>query len=217
MGKRLLIFGPPAAGKGTHARRLARDLGVPHISTGDMLRQAIAAGSPLGQQAAESIRRGELVPDPVVVELLEERLAQPDAQGGFLLDGFPRTVRQAEALTRMLDGQGTNVDSVLNLDAPEEVLVNRVAGRSICSGCGASYNRYYRKPQLDGHCDACGAALVQRPDDDDVAVRRRLELYRSKTAPVLAYFAGRHWTVSTVSSVGAVDEIYGRLKGAVGG
>jgi adenylate kinase len=215
MGKRLLIFGPPAAGKGTHARRLAKELSVPHIATGDMLRQAIAAATPLGRQAAEFISRGELVSDPLVVELLEERLAHPDAAGGFLLDGFPRTVRQAEALRRILDGR--SVDGVLNLDAPEEVLVNRVAGRAICSACGAVFNRYHRKPQLEGHCDGCGAALVHRPDDDAQAVRRRLELYRSKTALVLAFFAEQHWPVRTVSSVGGLDEIYGRLRGAVEG
>lgn len=215
MGKRLLIFGPPAAGKGTHARRLAKELGVPHIATGDMLRQAIAAATPLGRQAGEFISRGELVSDPLVVELLEERLGHADAGDGFLLDGFPRTVRQAEALRRILDGR--RVDGVLNLDAPEEVLVNRVAGRAICGACGAVYNRYYRKPQLEGHCDACGAALVHRPDDDAPAVRRRLELYRSKTAPVLAFFAEQRWPVRTVSSVGGLDEIYGRLRGAVEG
>jgi adenylate kinase len=178
-----------------------------------MLRQAIAAATPLGRQAAEFINRGELVSDPLVVELLEERLRRADASDGFLLDGFPRTVRQAEALHRILDGRV--VDGVLNLDAPEDVLVNRVAGRAVCGACGAVYNTFYRRPQLEGHCDACGAALVQRPDDDFQAVRRRLELYRSKTAPVLAFFADQRWPVRTVSSVGGVDEIYGRLRGAV--
>jgi adenylate kinase len=213
MGKRLLIFGPPAAGKGTHAKRLARELKIPHIATGDMLREAIREGTPLGQQAAATIGRGELVPDAVVVALVEQRLAAPDARDGYLLDGYPRTLAQAQALQALIP-QGA--DAVLSLDAPEEVLVNRIAGRSICAECQAVYNKHDRQPRVAGLCDVCGGALVQRPDDAEPAVRRRLEQYRAKTAPVLDFFAARHWPVRTVQSVGPVDEIYDRLRGAVG-
>jgi adenylate kinase len=214
MGKRVLIFGPPAAGKGTHAKRLARDLKIPHIATGDMLRQAIAEGTPLGREAAATIGRGELVPDLVVNALVEQRLASPDARDGYLLDGYPRTVPQAQALDRLMP---LGADAVLALDAPEEVLVNRIAGRSICAQCQSVYNRYYRRPQVAGRCDACGGVLTPRSDDDEPAVRRRLEQYRAKTAPVLSYFVSRRWPVHTVESVGAVDEIYDRLRGALGG
>jgi adenylate kinase len=210
MGKRLLIFGPPAAGKGTHAKRLAEDLNIPHIATGDILRQAIQEGTPLGRQAAGTIGRGELVPDPVVVGLVEGRLA--GAKDGYLLDGFPRTLPQAQALQKLMpDG----VDVVLCLDAPEEVLVNRIAGRSVCGSCQAVYNRYYRQPRVANRCDHCEGALTQRADDAEPAVRRRLDQYRVKTAPVLAFFEARQWPVRTVESVGPVDEIYGRLRGAV--
>jgi adenylate kinase len=211
MGKRLLIFGPPAAGKGTHARRLAEDLKIPHIASGDMLRQEIRSESPLGKRAAATIGRGDLVPDEVVISLVGDRLAA--APDGYLLDGFPRTLAQAQALQRLLpDGP----DVVLCLDAPEEVLVNRIAGRSICASCQAVYNRYYRRPRVTGKCDHCGGELVQRADDGEEAVRRRLEQYRAKTAPVLSFFQAEHWPVRVVESVGPVDEIYGRLRGAVG-
>jgi adenylate kinase len=213
LGKRLLIFGPPAAGKGTHARRLARDLKIPHIATGDILRKEIQRETPLGQKAAGTIGRGELVPDDVVVTLVQDRLAAPEAQEGYLLDGYPRTLVQAQALQRMMpDG----VDVVLCLEAPEEVLVNRIAGRWICSRCQTGYHRYYRRPQVAGQCDLCAGALIQRADDAESSVRRRLEQYRAKTAPVLAFFAAEHWPVRFVESVGSVDEIYDRVRGAVG-
>jgi adenylate kinase len=213
MGKRLLIFGPPAAGKGTHAKRLARDLKIPHIATGDILRKEIQSETPLGRQAAGTIGRGDLVPDEVVVALVQDRLNAPEAKNGYLLDGFPRTLPQAQALQRLMpDG----VDVVLSLEAPEEVLVNRIAGRSICSGCQAVYHRYFRRPQVAGRCDICQATLVQRADDAESSVRRRLEQYRAKTAPVLAFFAAEHWPVRVVESVGPVDEIYDRLRGVVG-
>jgi adenylate kinase len=214
MGKRLLIFGPPAAGKGTHARRLAEDLKVPHIATGDMLRQAVHQSSGPGQEVAAYISRGELVPDGVVVALVERRLAARDARDGYLLDGFPRTLSQALALQRLVP---RGVDAVLYLDAPEEVLVNRIAGRTVCSGCQAVYNQYYRRPRVSGRCDVCQGLLTQRPDDIEATVRRRLDQYRVKTAPVLAFFTAERWPVRAVESVGTVDEIYSRLRGAVEG
>lgn len=215
MAKRLLIFGPPAVGKGTHAKRLAGELRIPHIATGDMLRRAIQEGTQFGRHADGFIRRGELVPDELVMALLQERLAKGDTNGGFLLDGFPRTVSQARALDARLGEQDQDISAVLALDAPEEVLVKRISGRQICTGCGAVYNQFYRPSRVVGHCDECQGALGQRTDDSESAVRLRLEQYRAKTAPVLAFFGAARWPVHVVESVGDVEEIYGRLRRAV--
>jgi len=216
MAKRLLIFGPPAAGKGTHAKRLAGELLIPHIATGDMLRKAIHEGTPFGRHADSYIQRGELVPDELVMALLQERLAKPDAAGGFLLDGFPRTISQARALDARMGEQDQGIDAVLALEAPVEVLVRRISGRQICAGCGAVFNRFFRPARAQGQCDDCGGPLTQRSDDAEAAVRQRLEQYRAVTAPLLAFFGAAQWPVHVIDSVGEVDEIYGRLRRAVG-
>jgi len=216
MAKRLLIFGPPAAGKGTHAKRLAGELLIPHIATGDMLRKAIQEGTPFGRHADSYIQRGMLVPDEVVMSLLQERLAKPDAGGGFLLDGFPRTISQARALDARMGEQDQSIDAVLALEAPVEVLVRRISGRQICAHCGSVFNRFFRPTKVAGHCDDCGGGLTQRSDDAEEAVRQRLEQYRAVTAPLLAFFASAQWPVHVIDSVGDVEEIYGRLRGAVG-
>lgn len=217
MSKRLLIFGPPAAGKGTHAKRLAGELGIPHIATGDMLRKAIQEETPFGRHADAFIRRGELVPDELVMALLQERLAKPDAGSGFLLDGFPRTISQARALDARMGEQDHDITGVLALDAPEEVLVKRISGRQICADCGAVFNRFYRVTRVAGRCDDCDGALTQRSDDGEAAVRERLSQYRAKTAPVLAFFGAARWPIHVIESVGDVEDIYGRLRRAVVG
>jgi adenylate kinase len=148
MGKRLLLFGPPGVGKGTHSTRLATDLGVPHVATGDMFRAAIQHGTEFGRRADDFIKRGELVPDDIVVDMVEERLAEPDAIEGYLLDGFPRTVPQAEALEGRLEQHGRHLDCILSLEAPAEVLVNRLSGRYTCSSCGATFNTVYCPPKV---------------------------------------------------------------------
>jgi adenylate kinase len=211
MGKRLLVFGPPGVGKGTHSRRLAGDLGIPHIATGDMLRQAIDGGSDLGKQAAERMSLGELVPDGMVVGLLEERLQRADARGGFLLDGFPRTLTQAEVLNARLTGSLRPTDVVLALEAPEALLVERLSGRETCSSCGAVYNRVLRPAKVAGTCDACAGVLVQRLDDTELAVRRRLAAHGAKTAPVLDYLAEQGWKVRLVETTGEIESVYGRI------
>jgi adenylate kinase len=212
MGSRLLVFGYPGVGKGTHSRRLARDLSIPHIATGDMLRAAIAAGSPLGQQAQSHMNGGNLVPDDVAVALLAERLAQPDAADGYLLDGFPRTVPQAEALVTRLSAGAPGV--VLSLEAPEALLVERLLGRQTCPACGATFNRASGGTRQPDRCDACGGALAVRPDDQEPTVRRRLAVHLAKTAPVLSYLGQQGWPIRHVSSVGNVDEVYGRMRAA---
>jgi adenylate kinase len=212
MGSKLLVFGAPGVGKGTHARRLAADLGVPLIGTGDMLRAAIAQGTPLGFEAARHMNTGHLVPDELAVELLAERLAQPDAAGGYLLDGFPRTVPQAEALvTRLAPGAP---GGVLSLEAPEDVLVQRLAGRQTCASCGASYNRALRASRVPDRCDACGGTLVARPDDREETARHRLAVHEARTAPVLSYLGQHGWPIHRVSSVGDVEDVYGRIRSA---
>jgi adenylate kinase len=211
MGKRLLVFGPPGVGKGTHSRRLAGDLGIPHIATGDMLRKAIDGGSDLGKQAAERMSLGELVPDDMVVGLLDERLQLADARSGFLLDGFPRTVAQAEVLNGRLTGASRPTDVVLSLQAPEALLVERLSGRETCASCGAVYNRVLRPAKVAATCDACGGALVQRLDDTELAVRRRLTAHQAKTAPVLDYLAERGWKVREVETSGEIESVYGRI------
>ena len=211
------MFGPPGVGKGTHARRLAGDLGVPHISTGDMLRRAIAEDSDLGRRAASHMNHGALVPDEVAVAILEERLASPDANVGYLLDGFPRTVGQAEVFDHRLSGGPQPTDVVLALEAPEEVLVQRLAGRQTCSACGATFNPATRPTQVPDVCDACGAPLLRRSDDEAGTIRRRLEAYRRATAPVLSHLEQHGWPVRRVASVGGIEEVYGRIKTAAVG
>ena len=214
MAKRLLFFGPPGVGKGTHSRRLAVELGIPHVATGDMFRNAIEAGTPLGLRAAEHMTGGLLVPDEIAVAILEQRLSDGDARRGFLLDGFPRTLPQAEMLERRLAADGHALDAVVVLEAPEELLVGRLLDRMTCSACGASYNRSTRPPLEAGVCDTCQAPLVARNDDEVKTVRARLGAYHAKTEPVLNFFEGRGWPVHVVSSVGPFDEVYERVKRA---
>lgn len=216
MGLRLLIFGPPGVGKGTHARRLAADLGVPHIATGDMLRQAIKDGTPLGRKADAQMRSGELVSDDLVLARLDERLGEADAQNGFVLEGFPRTCAQAAALLTRMDQAKTRVDAVLSLEAPEALLVERVLSRDTCSTCGASFNRVTTPARVPGRCNACGGPLSRRQDDNEIAIRRRLTEYLQKTAPVIDYFRANNWPVSPIPAAGEVDEIYGRIARVVG-
>lgn len=215
MSKRLLLFGPPGVGKGTHSRRLTSELGVPHIATGDMFREAISLATPMGLRAAEHMTGGQLVPDEIAIAILDERLARADARDGYLLDGFPRTVPQAEMLARRLSQEGRALDAVVALDAPEEVLVGRLLDRMTCSVCSASYNRVSRPPTTAGRCDVCGGALVARNDDEVATVRARLGAYQAKTKPVLNFFAGRGWPVKMVSGVGDFDQVYGRVRAAV--
>ncbi|MDN5344420.1 MAG: adenylate kinase [Clostridia bacterium] len=188
---RLVLLGPPGAGKGTQALSISERLGVPHISTGDMFRQAIKAGTPLGRQAQEYLQGGGLVPDSVTIGLVEERLSQPDCQGGFLLDGFPRTVAQAEALDAWLASRGEGLDAVIDIEVPEAELLERLTGRRVCRQCGATYHGQYNPPAVAGKCDACGGELIQREDDTAATVGKRLEVYRAQTAPLVDYYRQR--------------------------
>lgn len=184
---KLMMLGPPGAGKGTQAQKLAANLGIPQISTGDMLRAAKKKGTDLGKAAAEYMDRGDLVPDEVVIGIVEESLKDPEVAGGFILDGFPRTVEQAKALADM----GVNLEVVLNIQVSDEVLVERLAGRRACLNCGATYHVAYSAPKEDGVCDKCGSSIVQRDDDKPEAIRTRLVAYGSKTEPLIDFYRER--------------------------
>ena len=212
---RVAFLGPPGAGKGTQARELAREWGVPQIATGDMLREAVAAKTPLGLEAKRYMDQGALVPDEVVVGATAERLAAPDAARGFILDGFPRTIAQAEALARLLKDAGHALDVVLYFDVSEPELLRRLTGRRVCRACGHTYHLTSSPPKRAGVCDACGGELYQRVDDSEATVRNRLEVYRKQTAPLLDYYRERN-VLTTVSGEGSIEEIRDAIRAAVG-
>ena len=210
----MAFLGPPGAGKGTQARELAQEWGVPHIATGDMLREAVAAGTPLGAEARRYMDGGALVPDDVIVGVMAERMGKPDAKRGFLLDGFPRTIAQAEALGRLLETTGQPLSRVVFFDVSEPELLRRLTGRRVCPQCGATYHVTFAPSRRAGVCDRCGNALEQRPDDSEGTVRNRLQVYATQTAPLLDYYRRRH-LLSTVRGEGAIDAIRGSLRQAV--
>lgn len=187
----ILFMGPPGAGKGTQAERIVTEFGIPHISTGDAFRAAMRESTPIGLKAKEYIDQGLLVPDDVTVGVVRERLVQPDCESGFLLDGFPRTLAQAEALDEMLVTMGRKLDHVINLSVDRELLLARLTGRRICKSCGATYHVIFNPPQQEGVCDKCQGELYQRSDDSEEKVGTRLDEYINKTAPLLDYYDAR--------------------------
>jgi len=212
---RITFLGPPGAGKGTQARDLAQEWGVLHLATGDMLREAVAAGSPLGREAKRYMDQGALVPDDVIIRMMAERLSVADAGRGFILDGFPRTTAQAEALSRLLKDLGQSLDTVVYFDVSEPELLRRLTGRLVCRACGHSYHLTFNPPKRAGVCDACGGELYQRDDDGEATVRNRLEVYRRQTAPLLDYYRQRN-ILTTVSGEGPVATIRDAIRAAAG-
>lgn len=188
---RLVLLGPPGAGKGTQARLLAEKLRAPHISTGEILRAAVEAQSDLGKRVKEIMDRGELVPDDVMVEVVRDRLTQSDAADGFILDGFPRTVPQAQALEQVLASLRRPLDVVLDLEVDEEEIIRRLSGRRVCEGCGANFHIVSLPPVEPGKCDFCGSRLIQRDDDTPEAISRRLQVYRAQTQPLIDFYRDR--------------------------
>jgi adenylate kinase len=213
---RVVLLGPPGAGKGTQARRLAARWSVPQIATGDMLREAVARGTRLGLEARRYMDAGELVPDAVIIGLVRERLAQPDGRKGFVLDGFPRTVAQAEALDQLLEAEGTPLDRVVLFQLVDEELVIRLSGRRVCGSCGRNYHVSFSPPRVAGRCDACGGELSQRTDDEEATVRRRLAVYARDTRPLVDYYR-RRGLLSTVSGAGTMDAVQAELVKATEG
>jgi adenylate kinase len=211
---RVAFLGPPGAGKGTQARELAGAWGIPQVATGDMLREAVAAGTPLGREAKRYMDQGALVPDDVVVGAMKDRLAQPDAARGFILDGFPRTIGQAEALTQLLKELGQELEAVVYFDVAEPELLRRLTGRRVCRQCGASFHLASAPPTRDGVCDRCGGELYQREDDGEATVAHRLRVYARQTAPLLDYYRART-LLRPIAGEGVVDGVRAQIRQAV--
>jgi len=187
----ILLMGPPGAGKGTQAAKLVEQYNIPHISTGDMFRAAVKEGTPLGQQAKQCMDAGQLVPDSVTIGIVKERLAKPDCKEGFILDGFPRTTEQAEALDRTLQEVGIKLDRVINIIVPDDVLVRRLTGRRICQSCGATYHLEFNPSKQGAICDKCSGEIYQRDDDREETVTKRLAVYQAQTRPLIEYYQDR--------------------------
>lgn len=201
---RLILLGAPGAGKGTQARKIMEKLSIPQVSTGDMLRDARARGTELGRQASEYMDTGRLVPDEVVVGIVSQRLVASDMQKGFILDGFPRTVPQAEALEKL----GVKIDQVVNLTVDEEELVERLAGRLTCPKCSAMYHKSFSPPKNPGVCDHDGVALIQRPDDQEATVRNRLSVYRAQTLPLVDFYGTRGLLISVDGTGKTAEQVF---------
>lgn len=212
---KLLIMGRPGAGKGTQAANIKEYYGIPHISTGDMFRAAIKNQTKLGLLAKEYMDKGLLVPDEITVGIVQERLLESDCKKGFLLDGFPRTIAQAESLESFLKENSIALDAVLDVDVPVEILVKRIVGRRVCKKCGATFHIEFNAPKNDGICDVCGTPLVQRNDDCLETVNKRLNEYDTKTAPLLKFYQDRN-LIKTVNGNQALDKVFEDIKAVLG-
>ncbi|NLZ93360.1 MAG: adenylate kinase [Firmicutes bacterium] len=204
---RIILLGPPGAGKGTQAEKLVKKYKIPHISTGDIFRAALQEGTELGLRAKEYMDEGKLVPDDLVVDIVKERLEQDDTKNGYLLDGFPRTLAQAEALDESLRTSGTPLTGVINVDVEPEELLERLTGRRVCRGCGSTYHIKFNPPTVRSVCDKCGAELYQRDDDTVETVKQRLEVYRQQTAPLIDYYSGQG-ILFTVDGSREIEEVF---------
>ena len=208
---KLLITGRPGAGKGTQAVNIKEYYKIPHISTGDMFRAAMKAGTKMGLLAKEYMEKGQLVPDEVTIGIVEDRLSEADCKDGFLLDGFPRNLAQAEALDKFLTKNGIKLDAVLDVNVAQSVLVRRMVGRRVCKNCGATYHVEFNKPLKDGICDNCGSNLVQRPDDTEATAVNRLAVYDEQTAPLLDYYK-KQGILKTVNGDQSFDKVFEDIK-----
>ncbi|ROR01714.1 adenylate kinase [Desulfosoma caldarium] len=211
----IILLGPPGAGKGTQAKRMIERYGIPQISTGDMLRAALKAGTPLGLEAKKYMDQGALVPDSVVVGLVKDRIQQEDCKKGYMLDGFPRNVSQAETLDGMLKELGQGIDHVVCIDVPDQELIQRLTGRRTCRECGAGFHVMFDPPKKEGVCDKCGGQLYQRDDDNEATVTSRLKVYADQTKPLIDYYE-KQGKLRKINGVGSIDEIFDRIKAVLG-
>jgi adenylate kinase len=215
MAKRVVLLGAPGAGKGTQAKMLIEKYRIPQISTGDILRKAVADGTPLGKEAKVIMDQGGLVSDKIVLGLVEERIKQPDCQEGFILDGFPRNTAQADALDTILSSMGMPLTIALNIDVDMNDLLKRLTGRRTCKGCQQMYNIHFSPPKKDGACDKCGAELFQRDDDQEATIKKRLDVYTQQTAPLIDYYSKKN-IMKTVMGVGGIDDIFSKVTAVLG-
>lgn len=213
----IILLGPPGAGKGTQAQRLQQDRGMIQLSTGDMLRAAVASGSELGKKAKGIMEKGELVPDSLMVGLIEDRIAQPDCAKGFILDGFPRTEAQAQALDQMLTKTARKLDRVIEMEVDEKALTERIVGRFSCAKCGTGYHDRFKRPKVDGVCDVCGSTeFTRRKDDNAETMKTRMAAYRAQTEPLLPYYGARG-VLRKVDGMAPMDEVYRQISGVLTG
>ena len=211
----IILLGPPGAGKGTQAKRLEQSRSIVQLSTGDMLRAAVDKGSELGKKAKTIMDAGQLVPDDLMIEMISQRIDEPDCKNGFILDGFPRTTPQAEALDRMLAEKTLKLDAVVEMQVDDEALVGRITGRFSCAKCGAGYHDTFQRPKTEGVCDACGGTeFKRRADDNEETVRARLTAYHAQTAPILPYYDGKG-VLKTVDGMAPIDEVTGQIEAAL--
>ncbi len=214
---KLILLGPPGAGKGTQAKRLEEEYGLVQLATGDMLRAAVAAGTDVGRKAKAIMEAGDLVPDDVVVSIIADRIGRPECSGGFILDGFPRTIAQAEALDGMLAEKGLEIDHVIEMRVDDAALIERISGRFSCAKCGAAYHDEFNRPKAAGACDLCGATdFTRREDDNAETVAARLGVYHEQTAPLLPYYRARG-TLRSVDGMAGIDEVWRQLRAVIEG
>lgn len=207
---KIIMLGAPGAGKGTQAKRIAAKYSIPHISTGDIFRANIKNNTELGQKAKTYMDKGELVPDELVVDLIMDRFKQPDAANGYVLDGFPRTIPQAEALDKALEANGESVDFAINVEVPDENIIKRMGGRRACVGCGATYHIEFNAPKVEGVCDTCGEKLILRDDDKPETVKNRLSVYHDQTQPLIEYYNKKN-VLREVDGTQAMDDVFNAI------